>query len=164
MLLNCKQCDKNINEWFLHYTVCVLSPLASKMALRTRRLAQMKVYFFPFVGRLMHRNAQNCYWMLIKIKKSLGNLIEHAIFRLSTQINAYFLLMNNKRFSWKNCDSPSSKFKLEREISWWQTHKLIILMITERLMITATRNLPRNWLRCYDLLLIPHGNFKPLIR
>ena len=110
----------------------VLSPLAFKMALRTRRLAQMKVYFFPFVRRLMHRNAQNCYWMLIKIKKSLGNLIEHAIFRLSTQINAYFLLMNNKRFSWKNCDSPSSKFKLEREISWWQTHKLIILMITER--------------------------------
>ena len=132
MLLNCKQCDKNINEWFLHCNVCVLSPLAFKMALRTRRLAQMKVYFFPLIGRLMHRNAQNCYWMLIKIKKSLGNLIEHAIFRLSTQINAYFLLMNNKRFSWKNCDSPSSKFKLEREISWWQTHKLIILMITQR--------------------------------
>ena len=40
--------------------------------------------------------------------------------------------MNNKKFSWKNCDSPSSKFKLEREISWWQMHKLIILMITER--------------------------------
>ena len=47
-------------------------------------------------------------------------------------MNAYFLIMNNKRFSWKNCYSPSMKFKLEREISWWQTHKLIILMITGR--------------------------------
>ena len=47
-------------------------------------------------------------------------------------MNAYFLIMNNKRFSWKNCYSPTLKFKLEREISWWQTHKLIILMITGR--------------------------------
>ena len=39
--------------------------------------------------------------------------------------------MNNKRFSWKNCYSPTLKFKLEREISWWQTHKLIILIIIE---------------------------------
>ena len=62
----------------------------------------------------------------------LSLMNEHAIVRLSTQMNAYFLIMNNKRFSWKKCDSPSSKFKLEREISWWQTHKLIILMITER--------------------------------
>ena len=47
-------------------------------------------------------------------------------------MNAYFLIMNNKRFIWKNCYSPTLKFKLEREISWWQTHKLIILMITGR--------------------------------
>ena len=40
--------------------------------------------------------------------------------------------MNNKRFSWKNCCSHTLKFKLEREISWWQTHKQIILMITGR--------------------------------
>ena len=46
-------------------------------------------------------------------------------------MNAYFLIMNNKRFSWKNCYSPTLKFKLEREISWWQTHKLIILIIIE---------------------------------
>ena len=44
---------------------------------------------------------------------------------------AYFLIMNNKKFSWKNCYSPTLKFKLEREISWWQTHKLIILIIIE---------------------------------
>ena len=47
-------------------------------------------------------------------------------------MNAYFLIMNNKRFRWKNCCSHTLKFKLEREISWWQTHKLIILMITGR--------------------------------
>ena len=46
-------------------------------------------------------------------------------------MNAYFLIMNNKRFSWKNCCSHTLKFKLEREISWWQTHKLIILIIIE---------------------------------
>ena len=47
-------------------------------------------------------------------------------------MNAYFLIRNNKRCSWKNCYLLTSKFKLEREISWWQTHKLIILMITGR--------------------------------
>ena len=45
MLLNRKKCGKNINEWFLHCNVCLLSPLTFKMALMTRRLAQMKVYF-----------------------------------------------------------------------------------------------------------------------
>ena len=34
-----------------------------------------KKYIFPFEWWLMHKNAQNCYWMLIKIKKSLWNLI-----------------------------------------------------------------------------------------
>ena len=27
---------------------------------------------------------------------------------------------------------------------------------------TATQNLSGDWLRCYDLLFIPHGNLKPL--
>ena len=45
MLFNCKQCVKNVNEWFLHDNVCVLSLLAFKMVLMTWRLAQMKVYF-----------------------------------------------------------------------------------------------------------------------
>ena len=35
MLLNCRQCGKNSNEWFLHYNVCILSLLAFKMALMT---------------------------------------------------------------------------------------------------------------------------------
>ena len=25
MLFNCKQCDKNVNEWFMHYIVCIVS-------------------------------------------------------------------------------------------------------------------------------------------
>ena len=53
--------------------------------------------------------------------------------RLSTQMNAYFLLRNNKRFSWKNCYSPTLKFNLGREISRWQTHKRIILLIIGRI-------------------------------
>ena len=35
MLFNCKQCVKNVNEWFLHDNVCVLSLLAFKMVLMT---------------------------------------------------------------------------------------------------------------------------------
>ena len=31
MLLNCKQCDKNVNEWFLHYIDYVLSLFNFKM-------------------------------------------------------------------------------------------------------------------------------------
>ena len=48
-------------------------------------------------------------------------------------MNAYFLLRNNKRFSWKNCYSPTLKFNLGREISRWQTHKRIILLIIGRI-------------------------------
>ena len=85
MLLNCKQCGKNINEWFLQYTVSTDSKVSGKESI-----------FFPFVGRLMHRMTQNCYGMLIKIKKivmepdlrtndrSLSLMNEDAIVRLST--------------------------------------------------------------------------------
>ena len=31
MLLNCKQCDKNVNEWFTHYIDYVLSLSNFKM-------------------------------------------------------------------------------------------------------------------------------------
>ena len=45
MLLNCKQCRKNVNEWCLHFNVCQLSLLTFKMVLMTLILALMKVYF-----------------------------------------------------------------------------------------------------------------------
>ena len=45
MLLNFKQCDKNVNKWFMYFNVCLLSLLTFKMVLMTSMLAQMKVYF-----------------------------------------------------------------------------------------------------------------------
>ena len=45
MLLNCKQCDKNVNEWFMHYIVCLFSLVNFKMVLMAWMLVQMKVYF-----------------------------------------------------------------------------------------------------------------------
>ena len=66
--------------------------------------------FFSFVCQMMHMNAQNCYWMLIKMQISLLNLIYAQMFVLSrswmslraiegcfTQMIAYFLVMNSKR-------------------------------------------------------------------
>ena len=45
MLLNCKQCHKNVNELRLHFYVRLLSLLTYKMVLMTLILAFMKVYF-----------------------------------------------------------------------------------------------------------------------
>ena len=45
MLLNCKQCHKNVNEQCFHFNVCLLSLLTFKMVLMTLMLALMKVHF-----------------------------------------------------------------------------------------------------------------------
>ena len=45
MLLNCKQCQKNVNEQHLHLNVFLLSLMIFKIMLMTRMLALMKVYF-----------------------------------------------------------------------------------------------------------------------
>ena len=45
MLLNCKQCHKNVNEERLHLKVCLMSLMIFKIMLMTRMLALMKVYF-----------------------------------------------------------------------------------------------------------------------
>ena len=45
MLLNCKKCYKNVNEWCFHFNVSQLSLLTFKMVLMTLMLALMKVYF-----------------------------------------------------------------------------------------------------------------------
>ena len=47
-------------------------------------------------------------------------------------LNRCCLLLFHSFHSWKNCYLRTLKFKLEREISWWQTHKLIIWMIIGR--------------------------------
>ena len=39
--------------------------------------------FFSFVCPMTHMNAQKCYWMLIKMQKSLLNLIYAQMFAFS---------------------------------------------------------------------------------
>ena len=39
--------------------------------------------FFSFVCRMTQMNAQKCYWMLIKMQKSLLNLIYAQMFAFS---------------------------------------------------------------------------------
>ena len=94
MLLNCKQCHKNVNN------------------VNDSNIGVNERIFFSFVRQMMQMNAQKCYWMLIKMQKSLLNLIYaqmfafsrywmylRAVARLFTQMNAYFLVMNSKRCS-----------------------------------------------------------------
>ena len=45
MLLNCKQCHKNVNEKCLHFNVFLVSLLTFKTVFMTLILALMKVYF-----------------------------------------------------------------------------------------------------------------------
>ena len=57
MLLNCKLSRKNVNEYCLHFSVCLFSLLTFKMVLMTLLLALMKVQlFFSFVCRMTHMN------------------------------------------------------------------------------------------------------------
>ena len=58
-------CVKNVNEWFLHDNICVLSLSAFKKVFMTWRLAQMKVYFCPIISI-------DCW---LKCQKSSLNLI-----------------------------------------------------------------------------------------
>ena len=69
MLLNCKQCNKNVNNRFMHNTVCTLSLLTFMMVFMTWRLAQMKVYFSLLCDKRrirMPKNVIEC-WLKCKI-------------------------------------------------------------------------------------------------
>ena len=63
MLLNCKQCHKNVNEWRLHLNVWLLSLMIFKIMLMTRMLALMKVYFLF----CMPNDANECPKMLLNV-------------------------------------------------------------------------------------------------
>ena len=75
---------------------------------------------FSFVWWMTHKNAQNRYWMFIKMKKIvieselrtkdrfMSWMYLHAVVRFFTQINAYFLLKGWKRWlfflkRWHQC-------------------------------------------------------------
>ena len=48
MLLNCKQCDKNVNGWFLHYIDYVLS-LQFQDGVNDLNVSAHESIFFSFV-------------------------------------------------------------------------------------------------------------------
>ena len=49
MLLNCKQWDKNVDEWFMHYIVCVLFLSSFKMVYDDLNVSANESIFFSFV-------------------------------------------------------------------------------------------------------------------
>ena len=60
MLLNGKQCHKNVNEWCLHFNVCFLSLLTFMMVLIND--FDVGVYFSLCMPiRMTHMNAQKFY-------------------------------------------------------------------------------------------------------
>ena len=61
MLLNSKQCHKNVNEQCLHFNACQLSLLTFKMVLMTSDVGVNESIFFSFVCPMTHMNAQKCY-------------------------------------------------------------------------------------------------------
>ena len=62
MLLNSKQCHKNVNEQCLHFNVCQLSLLTFKMVLLNDfDVGVNESIFFSFVRPMTHMNAQKCY-------------------------------------------------------------------------------------------------------
>ena len=74
MLLNFKQCDKNVNKWFMHFNVWLLSLLTFKMVLTTWMLAQMKVSFSLLYAEWRIRMSKNVIEKLIQMQNLLLNL------------------------------------------------------------------------------------------
>ena len=74
MLLNRKQCNKNVNNWFMLYCLCIVS-IDLQDGAKDLRVNANESMSFSFVRRMTHENAQKCYRMLIKMRKSLLNLI-----------------------------------------------------------------------------------------
>ena len=70
--MKCKQCDRKVKKWYMHFNVCLLSLLTFKMVLMTCILAQMKVYFCLLYAEWRiwmpesvigcWSKCKNCYW------------------------------------------------------------------------------------------------------
>ena len=115
MLLNCKQCNKNVNNWFVHYTVCVLSLLTFIMVLMTWWLTQMKVYFPLLCDKWrirMPKNVLECwlkcknrYWICFTRKWSFFSSLMNVTSSNCSPFHAngaHFLVMNSKRWTCPN--------------------------------------------------------------
>ena len=94
-------------------------------------------------------------WWLTNVKCQRSNLVSNS----SDQ--KLSVLPSLTRFGVSE-SLPILKFKLEREISWWQTHRLIILMITERTARLRLEVYSETGWSVMTFLLIPHENFKTL--
>ena len=58
--MNFKQCDENVNEWFIHCNVCLLS-IAFQDGVNDLNVSANERIFFSFLCRMTHKNAQKCY-------------------------------------------------------------------------------------------------------
>ena len=124
MLLNCKQCHKNVNEWCLHFNACQVFILTFKMVLMTLMFAFMKVYdHWPI---WMPQSVIEC-WLKCKNRNWIWYLRKCSYFRTIgrrfTQMIAYFVVMNSKRCNnhKKKISKNSSFQELEDE---WFTFKI----------------------------------------
>ena len=71
-------------DFFVKIWATSRTPMIFKIMLMTRMLAFIKVYFSLFyICRTTQVNAQKCYWMLIRMQKSLLNLIYAQILAFS---------------------------------------------------------------------------------
>ena len=68
----------------LHFNICQLSLLINVNELG---VGVNESIVFSFVCRMTQMNAQKCYWMLIKMQKSLLNLIYVRMFVFLTLMN-----------------------------------------------------------------------------
>ena len=124
-------------------------------------LCKMRLTTFTFsVRKMMTPNVKSCYWQQWSEIECCAKLTK---FWVSKTFIGIVCCWFTSLIVEKNCYLPTLKFKFEREISWRQMHKTDFLNDYRTNCETATRNLSGDWLRCYDLLFIPQGNFKPLI-
>ena len=71
MLLNCKQCSKNVNNWFIHlYCLCIVS-IDFHDSVNDLKVSANESIFFPFVRQMTHKNAQKRDGMLLKPTESI---------------------------------------------------------------------------------------------
>lgn len=54
--MNFKQCDENVNEWFIHFNVCLLS-IAFQDGVNDLNVSANERIFFFFLCRMTHKNA-----------------------------------------------------------------------------------------------------------
>ena len=73
-LIHAHAVQKSVYECFMHCNICVMS-IDFQDDVNDLNVSANEYIFFSFVWRMTHKNAKNCYWTLVKMQKSLFNLI-----------------------------------------------------------------------------------------